>query len=94
MVLAIALIIFLLGVSAGARFNRERRANYLGQGSALQCGATGGVCPMMRGNRGFRGENLDVEGGAVQVQDDRNAQGTPTPAAGNAPTPAATSTQK
>lgn len=56
MVIVIGLLVFLLGVKVGARFNDSRfeRGIYGQQESFRTCGGTdGGVCPMMRGaNRG------------------------------------------
>ena len=51
MALAVALVVFLVGVSAGSHFNRFEGRSFDREGYS-QC-ANGGSCPMMRGiNRG------------------------------------------
>lgn len=64
MALAIALIIFLLGISVGSHFNRFEGKSFDRAGYS-QC-AAGGSCPMMRGgNRGAGIRNGNVDNGNV-----------------------------
>ncbi len=91
--IAIAVIIFMLGVSAGAHLNRSRanRQAFYGQNFGAASCANGG-CPMMRGGRGgYRGGAVELQNantGATQV--DQNGGNVPQAVPG-IPAPVATS---